>query len=44
MKWLRRYLDERDPTFEAFAKAVATLSRRDRSDVDIETAGPKDNL
>ena len=35
MRWIRRYLDEREPTFEAFAKAVASLSKRERSGIDI---------
>ena len=28
MKWLRRYLDEREPTLENFAKIVRGLERR----------------
>ena len=28
MKWLRRYLDERDPTLKNFAELVSSLARR----------------
>ena len=33
MKWLRRYLDEKEPTLKNFAKVVRSLARR----IDAET-------
>ena len=28
MKWLRRYLDEKEPTLKAFAKVVRSFEKR----------------
>jgi hypothetical protein len=28
MKWLRRYLDERSPTFKNFAKIIRSVEQR----------------
>ena len=35
MKWLRRYLDEKEPTLNELAKVVRSLEQRSRSNEQV---------